>query len=81
MEMNKPDPEKNPCYYCTPEQGRNPHCHGTCERFAHAHELNEADKKAKHDFDFQHQPFLTEALKDRIIKNQTKYNSHGLRRK
>lgn len=40
-----------------------------------------AEKKAKHDFDFQHQPFLTEALKDRTIKNQTKYNSHGLRRK
>ena len=81
MEMNKPDPERNPCYYCTPEQGRNPHCHGTCERFAHACELNEADKAAQKKFKEEHQPFLTEALKDRTMKNQIKYNSYGIRRK
>ena len=79
--MNKPDPKTNPCYYCTEETGRCPHCHGTCERWTDAQKLREIDKKKKHDFDKEHAYFMTEAQREITIKNQKKYNIHGIRRK
>lgn len=33
----------NPCHYCTEEDGRNPHCHSTCEE--HRKWLLENEKK------------------------------------
>lgn len=79
--MKKPDPKTDPCFYCTAETGRCSHCHGTCERFAEAQVLKEAEKKKKKEFDKEHSYFMTEAQKDITIKNQKKYNQHGTRRK
>lgn len=79
--MNKPDPKLNPCFYYTEEAGRSENCHGKCERFAKSRELNEQEKKKKHDFDKEHAVFMTEAAKNITIKNQKKYNRYGTRRK
>lgn len=79
--MNKPDPKTDPCFYCTPETGRSPHCHGSCEKWAEALNLREIEKKKKHDFDKEHDFFMTEAQKKTVIRNKIKYNEHGNRRK
>lgn len=75
------NPETDPCFYCTEETGRCTHCHATCERYANAKKLKEAEKKKKHDFDKEHSYFMSEAQKNTTIKNQQKYNKHGTRRK
>lgn len=79
--MKKPDPKTDPCYYCTAETGRNPHCHANCERFAKAQILKEEEKKKKEEFDKEHFYFMTEAQKNIARKNKRKYNWHGIRRK
>ena len=77
----KVDPKTEPCYYCTAETGRNAHCHSICERYAEAQILKNQEKKKKHDFDKEHSFFMSDAQKDKVIKNQRKYNKHGIRRK
>ena len=36
------------CMYCTPETGRHPGCHDTCERYAEDKAKDEAEKKKIH---------------------------------
>ena len=77
----KVDPKTDPCYYCTAETGRNAHCHSNCERFAKAQIFKEEERKKKRNFDKEHSYFMSEAQKNTTIKNQRKYNRHGIRRK